>query len=151
MRNNTLLARHAQLLHYAADTDGGSSGAPVFNDGWQLVALHHGGVESDDGWMNEGIRISAIIDWLKGELPQLPAPQQSLLMQALTASDSAAPLAASAAPESGYGNRDGFQPDFLEGASIWQPLSRRAPPRWRRCATAARAQKRGSTTSTSLC
>ncbi|WP_312141974.1 DNA/RNA non-specific endonuclease [Pantoea septica] len=118
LRNNTLLARHAQLLHYAADTDGGSSGAPVFNDGWQLVALHHGGVESGDGRVNEGIRISAIIDWLKGELPQLPAPQQSLLMQALTASDSAAPLAASAAPESGYGNRDGFQPDFLEGASI---------------------------------
>lgn len=118
LRNNALLARHQQLLHYAADTDGGSSGAPVFNDSWQLVALHHGGVESDDGWVNEGIRISAIIDWLKGELPQLPAPQQALLMQALTGSDGVPPYATAAAPESGYGNRDGFQPAFLEGAPI---------------------------------
>lgn len=117
LRNNALLARHQQLLHYAADTDEGSSGAPVFNDGWQLVALHHGGVESDDGWVNEGIRISAIIDWLKGELPQLPDAQQARLMQALTASD--ATLTASAtSPDASYGNRDGFQRDFLEGAPI---------------------------------
>lgn len=119
LRNNALLARHEQLLHYAADTDGGSSGAPVFNDAWQLVALHHGGVESDDGWVNEGVRISAIIDWLKGELTQLPAAQQARLMQALTVSESAAPpIASAAAPESNYGNRDGFQPDFLDGESI---------------------------------
>ena len=119
LRNNALLARHEQLLHYAADTDGGSSGAPVFNDAWQLVALHHGGVESDDGWVNEGVRISAIIDWLKGELTQLPAAQQARLMQALTVSENAAPPIASAvAPETNYGNRDGFQSDFLDGELI---------------------------------
>ncbi|MBZ6388663.1 MULTISPECIES: DNA/RNA non-specific endonuclease [Pantoea] len=119
LRNNALLARHEQLLHYAADTDSGSSGAPVFNDAWQLVALHHGGVESDDGWVNEGIRISAIIDWLKGELPQLPAAQQAQLMQALTVSENAAPpIASAAAPETNYGNRDGFQPGFLDGEAI---------------------------------
>ena len=116
LRNNALLARHEQLLHYAADTDGGSSGAPVFNDSWQLVALHHGGVESDDGWVNEGVRISAISDWLKGELPKLPAAQQDLLMQALTATDK--PLVAAATPDGNYGNRDGYQPDFLESAPI---------------------------------
>ena len=119
LRNNALLARHEQLLHYAADTDGGSSGAPVFNDAWQLVALHHGGVESDDGWVNEGVRISAIIDWLKGKLTQLPAAQQARLMQALTVSENAAPpIASAAAPETNYGNRDGFQSDFLDGESI---------------------------------
>lgn len=116
LRDNRLLARHQQLLHYTADTDSGSSGAPVLNDGWQLVALHHGGVESDDGWVNEGIRISAIIDWLKGQLTQLPEAQQAQLMQALTGS---ATLTASAtAPDTNYGNRDGFQRDFLEGAPI---------------------------------
>lgn len=116
LRNNALLARHEQLLHYAADTDGGSSGAPVFNDGWQLVALHHGGVKSDDGWVNEGIRISAIIDWLKGELPQLPASQRSLLMQALTAAD--LPFAAAATPDENYSNRDGYQAEFLMDAPV---------------------------------
>lgn len=117
LRNNTLLARHQQLLHYAADTESGSSGAPVFNDGWQLVALHHGGVEGDDGWVNEGIRISAIIDWLKGRLPQLPDAQQRLLLQALTAGG-ATLTASSATSDTHYGNRDGFQRDFLDGAPI---------------------------------
>jgi len=117
LRNNALLARHQQLLHYAADTDEGSSGAPVFNDGWQLVALHHGGVESDDGWVNEGVRISAIIDWLKGELPQLPDAHQVRLVQALTAGR-AALNASAAAPDANYSNRDGFQRDFLDGAPL---------------------------------
>jgi len=117
LRNNALLARHEQALHYEADTDNGSSGAPVFNDSWQLVALHHGGVESDDGWVNEGIRISAIIDWLKGELPQLPATQQAVLMQALTSGN--APVATTAAkPDENYGNRDGYQANFLAGEPI---------------------------------
>ncbi|MEZ3499034.1 hypothetical protein HP564_05660 [Pantoea sp. KPR_PJ] len=117
LRNNALLARHQQLLHYAADTDGGSSGAPVFNDGWQLIALHHGGVDSDSGWVNEGIRISAIIDWLKGTLPSLPEAQQAQLMQALTAGAATFSPGATS-PDTHYSNRDGFQRDFLAGAPV---------------------------------
>jgi V8-like Glu-specific endopeptidase len=30
-------------LHYRTPTDAGSSGSPIFNDQWQLVAIHHGG------------------------------------------------------------------------------------------------------------
>ena len=73
LRDNFLLARAAEseaanVLHYTADTDGGSSGAPVFNDEWQLVALHHGAAEDESGTpVNEGIRVSALVDWLKGE------------------------------------------------------------------------------------
>jgi V8-like Glu-specific endopeptidase len=55
------------ICQYLTDTLPGSSGAPVFNDRWQLVALHHAG-----GWLhqpgdpaahlrNEGVRIGAII------------------------------------------------------------------------------------------
>jgi endonuclease G, mitochondrial len=33
-----------QMLWYASDTAPGSSGAPVFNDNWQVVAVHHRGV-----------------------------------------------------------------------------------------------------------
>lgn len=30
-------------VHYLADTDPGSSGSPVFNSNWEVVALHHSG------------------------------------------------------------------------------------------------------------
>ncbi len=37
----------------------------MFNNTWQLVALHHAGVAQADGTaLNEGIRISAIVDHL---------------------------------------------------------------------------------------
>jgi V8-like Glu-specific endopeptidase len=33
----------ATRVHYLADTDPGSSGSPVFNSNWEVVALHHSG------------------------------------------------------------------------------------------------------------
>ncbi|QPB24222.1 serine protease [Rhizobium sp. 007] len=73
----------AAAIHYQADTEAGSSGAAVFNDQWDLVAIHHLAIadrddegrvlnrrgeiwneaEGDDAkrWVaNEGIRISEI-------------------------------------------------------------------------------------------
>lgn len=78
------------MLWYATDTQGGSSGSPVFNNDWLLVALHHSGVpETRDGkwqtidgrdydptrdgedrvkWIaNEGIRISRIVETLQAD------------------------------------------------------------------------------------
>jgi len=83
LRENKLLARSDDFLHYETDTLAGSSGAPVFNDQWEVVALHHSGVPQPDGqggyiavdggtwkpsmgehrikWIaNEGVRISSI-------------------------------------------------------------------------------------------
>ncbi len=46
----------------------GSSGSPVFNDDWEVVALHHAGgmlLEPETKrryFRNEGILISAILD-----------------------------------------------------------------------------------------
>lgn len=52
-------------IRYTADTEGGSSGSPVFNNEWNLVALHHAGWENPDGSAtNEGMRIKAIVDFL---------------------------------------------------------------------------------------
>lgn len=72
------------FIHYTTDSEPGSSGAPVLNDQWQVVALHHRGVpdlnadgqrlardgrtvwkpelgEEEKGWIaNEGVRISAL-------------------------------------------------------------------------------------------
>jgi endonuclease/exonuclease/phosphatase family metal-dependent hydrolase len=57
----------AELIRYTTDTEPGSSGSAVFNNAWDLVALHHAGVRFDDGTAeNEGIRIAAIVAHLTG-------------------------------------------------------------------------------------
>lgn len=60
------------FIHYSTDTEPGSSGAPVFNDQWQVVAIHHKAVPapaksgSKQRWIaNEGVRISAIFRHLE--------------------------------------------------------------------------------------
>ncbi len=77
--------------HYSGDTKPGSSGSPVFNDTWEVVALHHSAVAEMDAqrrirmkdgsfklpadivdgddikWVaNEGIRVSRIMKHLRG-------------------------------------------------------------------------------------
>ena len=52
-------------VHYKTPTDPGSSGSPVFNQKWQLVALHHASSSRKEA--NEGIRIDVIIDAIKAE------------------------------------------------------------------------------------
>jgi len=91
VRENRLLEYQDHTLWYQTDTVAGSSGSPVFNNSWQVVALHHSGVPdtnrkhqilTTDGrvynpdemkenliaWKaNEGIRISSILACLRGE------------------------------------------------------------------------------------
>jgi V8-like Glu-specific endopeptidase len=62
-------------LHYRAPTEPGSSGSPVFNQDWELVALHHAGSKelrslSGEGVReaNEGIWMSAIIQAMREDL-----------------------------------------------------------------------------------
>jgi endonuclease G len=97
LRNNNLVYRTDRTLLYETDTEQGSSGSPVFNDDWELVALHHWGQpfleQLDDRGqkipitinVNEGVRISAIFYDLKSRLESLPAEQQALLQEALDA------------------------------------------------------------------
>jgi endonuclease G len=71
-----------RYIHYTTDTEPGSSGAPVLNDQWQVVAIHHKAVPDPDSippdgryvdmdnivWLaNEGVRISAIYRMLESE------------------------------------------------------------------------------------
>jgi hypothetical protein len=56
-----------RLLHYRTPTDPGSSGSPVFNARWEVVALHHAGSTtaprlhgSGEYEANEGISLRAI-------------------------------------------------------------------------------------------
>jgi len=65
---NWVIGSQGHRLWYTTDTMSGSSGSPVFNDIWQVVAIHHaGGVElpaaASDGpkkLANEGILVSHI-------------------------------------------------------------------------------------------
>jgi hypothetical protein len=43
VRDNKLLDADEQRVHYRTPTLGGSSGSPVFNHDWELIALHHAG------------------------------------------------------------------------------------------------------------
>jgi endonuclease G len=105
IRNNQLLALDDTTLTYATDTDAGSSGSPVLNDRWELVALHRRSVEArnKDGqvidisgalvtpdtpanqrsWVaNEGIRASAIVRDLSSQT--FTGSQQALIAQLLS-------------------------------------------------------------------
>jgi len=93
-RENKLLKydNAGTTLWYKTDTVAGSSGSPVFNDTWQVIALHHSGVPAKDDqgrWLtidgkvedgpidetrvkwiaNEGIRISSIFGYLRDSRP----------------------------------------------------------------------------------
>lgn len=46
LHDNALLDHQMPKVHYRAPTEGGSSGSPVFNANWDLIALHHMGGES---------------------------------------------------------------------------------------------------------
>jgi len=43
LRNNEIVDTPDRFLTYKADTSPGSSGSPVYNDQWEVVALHHAG------------------------------------------------------------------------------------------------------------
>jgi endonuclease G len=68
----------------------------VFNQDWELIALHHFGAPSEDQWtktmegekvedreVNEGIRISAIYKELESRKDSLENPEKKLLEDAL--------------------------------------------------------------------
>jgi endonuclease G, mitochondrial len=87
VRNNSLRNELDKFLHYTTDTEPGNSGSPVYNDQWEVVALHHSGVPRTDArgnWLkpdgtrwqpqdgeaavqwvaNEGVRVSLLLTHL---------------------------------------------------------------------------------------
>ncbi|HEX8176946.1 MAG TPA: DNA/RNA non-specific endonuclease [Pyrinomonadaceae bacterium] len=97
IRENQLVEnKDPDVLWYMSDTAQGSSGAPVFNDSFQVVALHHAGIarqdedtkqfilkngkriddltsvdDADVDWIaNAGIRVSRICDTILKQAPE---------------------------------------------------------------------------------
>ncbi len=83
LRENRVVDLLDTFIHYATDTEPGSSGSPVFNDQWEIVALHHASVAAPDraelgGMMNEGIRVSSLVRTARALATALPGPMASL-------------------------------------------------------------------------
>ncbi|MEU3957183.1 endonuclease, partial [Streptomyces achromogenes] len=87
LRENQIVDLLDSFVHYVTDTAPGSSGSPVFNDQWEVVALHHSAVPETDpdgqplatdgtpwrpgmgehrlAWKaNEGVRVSRVLQAL---------------------------------------------------------------------------------------
>lgn len=93
IRNNRIVARNNEVLQYYTDARVGSSGSPVFNDKWELIALHHWGCPTRTAYTpsgkpgpentQEGIRISAIVKRINFEKRRLSPKRRVLIDTAL--------------------------------------------------------------------
>jgi len=100
LQDNLIAARGDFVLHYLADTEGGSSGSPVFNNFWQVIALHHwgealhpitGSPELSPHKVNEGIRISQIVSHIEDQRDFLAEPVKSRIDHMLQLGRTVAP------------------------------------------------------------
>lgn len=94
-------------LHYESDTMPGSSGAPLFNNRWEMVGLHHAGwpkrdeqgrilTVKDELWTkdmgelaikwlgNEGARVTKILSVVEKARANMPPESQALIAELLS-------------------------------------------------------------------
>jgi endonuclease I/V8-like Glu-specific endopeptidase len=138
LRKNEIVDVVGSFLHYSTDTERGASGSPVYNDQWQVAALHHAGVPKKDGenillidgtvwdgndatvdqiaWTaNEGVRISRIIEELNQRESSMPDKQREMLAEMLTSS----PETESASRPAHGGASTGYSGVGEDGLARW--------------------------------
>ncbi len=90
LQNNLVCYSDTKLLQYYTSTQSGSSGSPVFDDDFNVVAIHHGTVKNPE-WQqtsdarpptdpkrieelqlrNQGTSMIAVVNWLRTGAPDL--------------------------------------------------------------------------------
>ena len=68
LRGNKITEVFENAIEYTSDTEPGSSGSPVFDNDWELIALHSqaGSQDSAGNWIsNKGFRIDKIVQRIK--------------------------------------------------------------------------------------
>jgi hypothetical protein len=65
MDTKSVLKTDTTRVRYRTNTEPGSSGSPVFNQHWDLAALHHSGDRSIVPVFNQGIPFGAILNLLE--------------------------------------------------------------------------------------
>jgi V8-like Glu-specific endopeptidase len=106
IRDSRLLGVDDYILQYSGDTLGGSSGAPVFNDQWEVIGLHFGGrakrnannqkvLQDGTPWdpsiptdkiayeFNVGVRVSSLVRDMRERGAALAAEARALLLDAI--------------------------------------------------------------------
>ena len=120
LRENRVVDVLEAFLHYETDTEPGSSGSPVFNDQWEVVALHHSAVPAPEhgelgGWVNEGLRVSKLLTFLRGQA--YPTAQRPLVDALIGASTEVESIVV----DPDYTTRAGYDEGFLAGHQVPLP------------------------------
>lgn len=146
LRQNELIDVLENHVHYRTDTAPGSSGSPVYNDQWEVVALHHSGVPrrdsegnllTNDGtpwrpqmgehridWIaNEGVRVSRIVKDIKAQpLSDVARRLRDEMFSAtpppppVPRPPETVPIIPAAPQNNGYGTQPAIRAD---GSAIW--------------------------------
>jgi V8-like Glu-specific endopeptidase len=89
LRNNLVAVVNGDDLAYFTDTAGGSSGSPVCDDGWRVIALHKASTAEFGNfeyqgkhttWVNVGTLITKLCDDLRANAPALWASRAPVLV-----------------------------------------------------------------------
>ncbi|MGF9940271.1 DNA/RNA non-specific endonuclease [Bacillus anthracis] len=87
IRENKVVDIFEDYVHYSTDTVEGSSGSPVYNDQWMVIALHHAAIPDPNSpdknnplfICNEGIRISSIVQFILSQYSNLSEDKKILI------------------------------------------------------------------------
>jgi endonuclease G len=128
VRENQIVSRRDTTLHYVADTEPGSSGSPVLNVQFSLIALHHWGtphreLTDEHGKLlpktvNEGIRASSIYNDLATLQATLAPGARALVAQSLQLGLNAARYDGSISDPNSNGNSEGSTQTGLPATAV---------------------------------